>query len=195
MPLADGRIGLLVADVADKGTGAALYMALSRTLIRTYAMQHPDEPARALQMANERILTDTESDQFVTVFYGVLEPTAARLTYANAGHNPAYVLGRQTQALGKTGIPLGIFDDMTWQQQTVQLEQDNILVLYTDGIPEAQNDRQEEFGESRLLAAVQTPNGCSAREIQQAVTGAVQAFVADAPQFDDITLMVARRIK
>jgi sigma-B regulation protein RsbU (phosphoserine phosphatase) len=195
VPLGDGLLGLIVADVADKGTGAALYMALSRTLIRTYAMQFPDEPGKALQLANERILSDTESDQFVTVFYGVLELENGRFTYANAGHNPTYLIGSETKSLTKTGIPLGIFEDTEWQQETVEICVGESLILYSDGVPEAQNSRQEEFGEAQMLAVAQQGANGSATARQTAITEAVSQFVGDAPQFDDITLMVATRLK
>lgn len=192
VPLPHGRLGLLVADVADKGTGAALYMALSRTLIRTYAMQFPDDPALALAAANERILTDTESDQFVTVFYAVLDPANGRFTYANAGHNPAFLLNGAVEELTNTGMPLGIFPGVTWQQQTCTLAPDGLLVIYSDGVSEAQNLAQAEFGEARMLAALGS-SGRSAPAAQQALIDAVHDFVGSAPQFDDITLMVVRR--
>jgi serine phosphatase RsbU (regulator of sigma subunit) len=195
VPLSNGRLGLVVADVADKGTGAALYMALSRTLIRTYAMQFPDEPGKALQLANERILSDTESDQFVTVFYGVLDLANGRFTYANAGHNPTYHLGTNVKSLAKTGIPLGMFEEMAWQQETIQIGVGDILIFYTDGVPEAQNSHQEEFGEERMLAIAQQKANGSATERQTAIADAVSQFVGNAPQFDDITLMVATRLK
>ena len=194
VPLENGRIGLVVADVADKGTGAALYMALSRTLIRTYAMQFPDEPGKALQLANERILADTETDQFVTVFYGVLDLENGRFTYANAGHNPTFHLNGSVQSLAKTGIPLGMFEGMAWQQETIEIGVNDSLILYSDGVPEAQNAQQEEFGEARMLAIAQRPFA-HAHELQEAIATAVHQFVDDAPQFDDITLMVVTRLK
>ncbi len=193
MELGDGRFGILVADVADKGTGAALYMALSRTLLRTYAMQHREQPSKALHLANERILADTESDQFVTVFYAVLDTANGTMTYANGGHNPAYLLngnGRAPQSFPKTGIPLGMFEGMAWQQQTVAVAPGEILVLYTDGVTEAQDAQGNEFGEERLLAAL---NGGTAEEMVTAVLDALRNFVGDAPQFDDVTLVIAVR--
>jgi sigma-B regulation protein RsbU (phosphoserine phosphatase) len=195
VPLGNGRLGLIVADVADKGTGAALYMALSRTLIRTYAMQFPNEPGKALQFANERIISDTESDQFVTVFYGVLELENGRFTYANAGHNPTYLMGSETKSLARTGIPLGIFEGTEWQQAAVEICAGESLLLYSDGVPEAQNSQQEEFGEARMLTTARQTANESAAARQTAITEAVSAFVGDAPQFDDITLMVATRLK
>jgi serine phosphatase RsbU (regulator of sigma subunit) len=191
--LGNGRVGLIVADVADKGTGAALYMALSRTLIRTYALQFPDEPERALQAANERILADTQSDQFVTVFYGVLDGASGCLTYANAGHNPGLIIGEQVQELGNTGIPLGMFEGMSWQKAQVQLSPGHLMLLYTDGIPEATNGSHEEFGDERLQQIATAYVGQPATAVQTALVDAVQAFAGDAPQSDDITLLLATR--
>ncbi|MEM7118509.1 MAG: PP2C family protein-serine/threonine phosphatase [Chloroflexota bacterium] len=198
--LGNGRLGIIVADVADKGTGAALYMALSRTLIRTYTMQYPDNPETALQLANERILEDTQSDQFVTVFLGVLTLATGQLVYANAGHNPAYLFngsGKMApQLLSHTGIPLGMFEAMNWRQNQVQLAQSDMLVVYTDGVTEAQNGQRAEFGEERMVTVVEAEvqNGRSAQSVAQQLITAVHAFVGDAPQFDDITLLVLQRV-
>ena len=192
--LPNGRLGILVADVADKGTGAALYMALSRTLIRTYAVEHHTRPDFALRVANNRILTDTEVDLFVTAFYGVLDPITGKLTYCNAGHNPPLLLRAQSEGavekLTRTGLPLGIFSGQTWEQKAVQLALGDVLVLYTDGVTEAQDQNEAFFGETRLRAAAQAHLEGSAQEIQTALMSEVRAFVGDAPQFDDIALMV-----
>lgn len=197
VPFEDGRLGVVVADVADKGTGAALYMALSRTLIRTFALQTPDAPEAALCAANERLLTDTQSEQFVTVFYGVLDPANGTLTYANAGHNPGFLLratsSEPVTALPRTGLPLGMFEGMVWERATVTLGADEALVLYTDGVSEAHDSLNAAFGEDRLCDVVRTEMTHTAADICAAVTHAVQSFVGDTPQFDDITLMIAVR--
>ena len=200
IPLPNGRLGILVADVADKGTGAALYMALSRTLIRTYAIEYDTQPAHALRAANRRILRDTQSDLFVTVFYGILDPDSGSLAYCNAGHNPPYLLGAHTgavQALSLTGMALGVIEDETWEEGTAQMAEGDVLVLYSDGIPEAANAQGAFFGTERMLAvlrdvllALPAP---SAGEVQDALLAEVRAFVDDAPQFDDMTLMVVVR--
>lgn len=197
IPLSGNRLGLLIADVTDKGMGAALYMAMSRTIIRSFAMQHEADPARVLSAANERILSDTQSDQFVTLFYGVLELDSGRLTYCNAGHTPPFLLSPNhdtgPRALKRTGIPLGIFDDVRWQQEQVLIRPHDLLLLYTDGVTEAQNADQAFFEEARLLAVAEANQGRGARETEEAVLATVHAFVGEAPQFDDITLVVVVR--
>jgi sigma-B regulation protein RsbU (phosphoserine phosphatase) len=195
--LPNGHLGILVADVTDKGMGAALYMALSRTLIRTYAAEYVGRPELALSAVNGRILTDTHTDLFVTVFYGILDPSKGTLTYCNAGHNPPYLLsaenGGAVRSLTRTGMPLGIFEDVTWDQGVVQLAAGDVLVLYTDGITEAQDRQEMFFGEDRLLEEVQSRLGHSAQHIHEGLIDRVRDFVGDAPQYDDITLMVVAR--
>lgn len=197
IPLPNRRYGIIIADVAGKGMGAALYMAVSRTLLRTHAVDFHTQPEMAFRAANRRILVDTHTDLFVTVFYGVLDPGSGRLTYCNAGHNPPFILsphiGGPIQALSKTGLPLGIFEDGRWEQRTVQLAPGDTLLLYTDGVTEAENASSAFFGQERLLHVAQANLGRSAQAIQEAVLGEVHAFVGDAPQFDDIALMVLVR--
>ena len=197
IPLAKGRLGILVADVADKGVGAALYMALSRTLIRTYAAEYHTQPELALSAANRRILMDTHTALFVTVFFGVLDPVSGTLTYCNAGHDPPYLLSAQNgdtvQALKATGVLLGMFKGVTWEQRTVQLAPGDMLVLYTDGVTEAQNVQGAFFDKERLLEVARTNLGRSAQDVQEILIAEVHEFVGDAPQFDDITLMVIVR--
>jgi len=197
IPLGDGKLGILVADVADKGTGAALYMALSRTLIRTYAMDFPENPAEALRQANERILSDTRANQFVTVFYGVLDLTSGEMVYCNAGHNPAFILPAANPeahtAYIRTGAPLGIFGDLQWEQSCAQVAAGDALLLYTDGVVEAQNMAEEFYEYDRLLAIGKTNLSRSAQELHTAILSDVKTFVGAAPQFDDITLMVLKR--
>jgi len=195
MELPDRRLGLLIADVTDKGTGAALFMALSRTLIRTYAFEYPEQPEKALHVANKRILLDSRSSMFVTVFYGILDPASGTLCYCNAGHNPPYLLSAHAEPrpLRNTGIPLGIVRDTSWTAETVRLEPDDILVLYTDGITEAQNANGELFDVERLLDAARSSREHTALAVQDAILAAVDRFVGDAAQFDDLTVMTLVR--
>jgi serine phosphatase RsbU (regulator of sigma subunit) len=196
IPLDGDQIGIVVADVSDKGTGAALYMALSRTLLRTYAMESGQQPEIALQRTNDRIRQDAETDQFVTLIYGILDSKSGRFIYANAGHNPGYLLragGEEVEKLTHTGIPLGMFEGMEWKQAEVQINPGDVLMLYSDGVPEAQNDAPEEYGDDRFIEIGQANMGRPADEIQEAILTSLYDFVAGAPQFDDITLMVLTR--
>jgi serine phosphatase RsbU (regulator of sigma subunit) len=204
IPLPDGRLGLIVADVTDKGVGAALYMALSRTLLRTYAVENQTQPELTFGAAHRRILADTNTNQFVTVFFGVLDPTTGVLTYSNAGHNPPYLVSADghgwnssaaIRELKNTGPPLGLrmFKDITWEQNTVQLGPGDVLVLYSDGITEAEDAQEDFFEEERLLNVVRANLGRSADGIQDAIIKEVKDFVGPAPQSDDITLMVLVR--
>jgi NarL family two-component system response regulator LiaR len=197
IPLPGGRVGILIADVTDKGMGAALYMALSRTLFRTYAAEYARRPELVLSAVNERILMDTRATLFVTVFYGILDPESGTLTYCNAGHNPPYLLKAQepgvVRDLSKTGMALGLFEGMTWQQDAVSVAPGDALVLYTDGIPDAQDGHGTFFGAERLRQIARAHLGRPAGDVQRDLMAAVDAFVGDAPQSDDITLMVVTR--
>ncbi len=197
IPLPSGRLGILVADVADKGVGPALFMALTRTLIRTYAAEYETRPDLALSAVNRRILADTHTSLFVTIFYGVLDPLSGTLAYCNAGHNPAYLFSRQAegavQDLIRTGMPLGVFDYATWEQGIVSLAPGDVLALYTDGITEAQDRHGAFFGEKRLIAAIQANQRRSADDIAEALLKEVHKFVGDASRYDDITLLVVTR--
>lgn len=208
IPLPDGKVGILVADVADKGAGAALYMALSRTLVRTYARDFPTQPERVLAAVNDRILTETHTDMFVTLFFGVLDPASGCLIYANAGHNPPYHFGAGAGAriaargsaahrsLDRTGPPLGILEEAEWEQAATVLSPGDVLVLYTDGVTEAEDEQGAFFGSDRLLEVVQAnldAPAASAQGILDAVIGGMRAFVGKAPRYDDTTLVVLVR--
>jgi len=197
MLLQNGKLGILIADVVDKGVGAALYMALSWTLIRTYAAEYPTQPELVLSAVNRRILMDTSAEQFVSVFYGIIDPATGTLTYCNAGHYPPYLLrvgnGGAAMALTRTGMVLGVEKDVKWEQASAQLAPGDVLVLYTDGITDAEDERGEFFGQDRLLEAVQASQGSSAQDIQDSLLTAVHNFVGNTVQFDDIALMVVMR--
>jgi sigma-B regulation protein RsbU (phosphoserine phosphatase) len=195
--IADGRLGLLVADVVDKGVGAALYMALSWALIRAYTAEYPAQPELVLSAVNRRILADTSGDQFLSAFYGVVDPGTGNLTYCNAGHYPPYILGRgngrTSRSLPRTGMLLGVEPDEKWSQASVQLAPGDVLVLYTDGILDAEDAAGGFFGTERLLSTLWANLDHSAQEIQKALMDAVAEFTHGAVQSDDIALVVAVR--
>jgi PAS domain S-box-containing protein len=197
--LPNGRLGLLIADVAGKGMGAALYMAVCRTLLRTYAVEFHSDPRLVLRAANLRILRDSEAELFVTAFYGVLDPVTGRFTYCNAGHNPPYlfrsVAADAIEALSRTGLPLGIFESLAWEQRTVQVAPGDVIVLYTDGITDAEDENGVFFGQERLRETALVHRQKPAADIQTALLEQVRAFTgrrSRAPH-DDIALIVVSR--
>jgi serine phosphatase RsbU (regulator of sigma subunit) len=197
IPLPGGRLGLLIADVVDKGVGAALFMALSWILVRTYALEHPAHPERVLRAVNHRVLSDTDSGQFVTAFYGILDPATGSLTYSNAGHPPPFVFvgpeGQTARPLAKTGMALGVLDTENWNQDTVQLDPGDVLVLYSDGVTDAEDQDATPFGRERLKASVRANLGRPAQAIHAALLAGIQAFAGGAVQSDDIALVVVAR--
>ncbi len=195
MPLANGNLGMAVADVADKGVPAALFMALSRTLVRATAMSGR-APSDALRRTNELILSDARSDLFVTVFYCVLDPRRATLTYSNAGHNPPiWLRARSGRAyhLNLPGIALGVVPDVTLREETIALSPGDVVALYTDGVTEALNANEEEFGTGRLEQIIREHVHGSAQDIVDAIQRAVADFVGNEAPFDDVTLVVLKR--
>jgi serine phosphatase RsbU (regulator of sigma subunit) len=195
--LPGGRLGLVVADVVDKGVGAALFMTLGWILIRSYAMEHPAEPQRVLHAVNDRILAEIDTGQFVTVFYGILDPATGNLTYCNAGHPPPYLYRAQDGdvplPLTKTGMALGVTDTETWGQATAHLDPGDVLILYSDGVTDAESIGGASFGHVGLKTSVEASLGRSAREILDALFTGVQEFAREAVQSDDVTLMVVIR--
>jgi serine phosphatase RsbU (regulator of sigma subunit) len=198
LPLPEGRLGLVIADVTDKGTSAALFMALSRSLWRTFAIDYPDEPERTIAETNRRILADTHGGLFITLFYGILNPQDGNFYYCNAGHHPAYLVrGRDgsIEELGRTGIPLGVLKETSWSRECINIQVGDTLVLYTDGMTDAMNAEERFYGQERLKEAVRRNCGKPAKEMHAALLAGVRDWVGSALQFDDITLMVVVREK
>lgn len=198
IPLIYKKWGIVVADVTDKGMGAALFMALTSTLLRTYATRYPTLPGLTMSEVSERILSDTRGNMFVTTFYGILEPGTGRLIYANAGHPPGILVtnlrGRVSfERLRPTGMALGVSEQASWKQKMVRFNPGDMLVLYTDGISEAQNPQGEYFGEDGLIDAALELYGQPAGAVCQGLVDAVQDYTHNAPRQDDIALIVIRR--
>ncbi len=192
------RLGLVVADVADKGVPAALFMALSRTLIRTVAIDGRP-PSRAVARANDLILADARSGLFVTAIYAVLEPASGgsgEVTFVNAGHMPPLLVRAAdgvATLLRTHGMALGILPGSEVPEVTISLDPGDILVLYTDGVIEATDSKLEMFSRERLIEVVQEHRHLSATQLVETINDAIAAFTGDAPQFDDLTVLVAKR--
>jgi sigma-B regulation protein RsbU (phosphoserine phosphatase) len=183
------RLAFTVADVSGKGIPAALFMAVSRTVMRGIASA-PDM-AFGMAEANRLLSTQNTACMFVTMFHGVLDLSSGVLRYCTAGHNPPYLLsargGRVT--LGATGVPFGIDADMPYGIEETALAPGDTLFLYSDGITEAFDTGGREFGTARLEAVLDAGSGLVAAEIVKRVIDEVAAFAAGAEQSDDITCL------
>jgi len=196
IPLEKGTLGIIIADVSGKGVPAALFMALSRIVVRVNALWHRD-PARAIFDANNIIAQDSKAGMFVTLFYGILSEKDQTLTYVNAGHNPPVVYRSSDgsiEELMPTGIVLGAVERREFFSRTLDIRTGDIIVMYTDGITESINAREEMFGEERLHSIIRMHARLPAQEILKKILESVQQFTGDMPQFDDITLMVVKGI-
>jgi sigma-B regulation protein RsbU (phosphoserine phosphatase) len=196
LPGEPGGLGLVIADVADKGVPAALFMALSRSIIRTRAIARDLSPAEVLQRANRLIMKDSRAKLFVTACYATLNTQTGRLVYTLAGHNrPLWLratIGECQELIGQ-GAVLGIFEDLELAEFEIDLAPNDLLIFYTDGVTEAMNANHQLFGEERLEAVIVANPTASAAQMLQAIVEAVYAFTGDAPQADDLTLFVVKR--
>jgi sigma-B regulation protein RsbU (phosphoserine phosphatase) len=189
-----GTLGLMIADVSGKGVPAALFMALSRIVVRVNALWHRD-PAKAIFASNNIITPDSKSGMFVTLFYGALSEKDRTLTYVNAGHNSPIVCRSRDgsiEELMPTGIVLGAVENREYFSRTIDICPGDVIVLYTDGVTEPVNEQEEMFGEERLTSIIRENARLPASEIVAKILREVQQFTEGMPQFDDITLMVIK---
>jgi sigma-B regulation protein RsbU (phosphoserine phosphatase) len=190
-PTVSDRIAVVIADVSGKGVAAAIYMAVSRTVLRSVASIN-SEPDKLLRSANSILSEDAEAGMFVTVFAAFVARDG-QVSYANAGHNPPVLVRADGswESLSEGGVALGINQGAVPSPGAVTLRPGDVLVLYTDGATEAMSVSGEEFGERRLAEAASASG--SAEERMRSILGAIDAFAAGAPQYDDITIVVIRR--
>jgi sigma-B regulation protein RsbU (phosphoserine phosphatase) len=195
VPLDDHRLGIVLADVSDKGVPAALYMMFARTLMRAAAFSGR-EPAEALARTNEVMLADSRSEMFVTAYYSTLDAEKHLLTYASAGHNLAMHVpanGGAPVSLITEGIPLGILSRFPTEQKTLTLFPGDVVLFYTDGVTEAVNTQDEQFGDERLAEILCEHRTDPADAIADAIEAAVRKFTGDGMLFDDFTLVLVKR--
>jgi serine phosphatase RsbU (regulator of sigma subunit) len=189
--LPDGRWGIIVADVSDKGAPAAMYMVMTRSFIRTSAAKYPG-PAKTLADVNRHLVANSTASMFVTVFYAVLDPQSNTLTFANAGHNPPLLrcATGEIERLTRTGMALGILEEVKMTEVTLSLASCDSLVIYTDGLTEALNAQDQEYGLARLLSALGTAPVSNAGTQLDHLMKDLDAFTGDVPPFDDVTLFI-----
>jgi len=195
LPVPKERWGLAIADVSGKGVSAALFMALCSTLIRVSGSTETD-PSVVLEHANQMIYADGRSSMFITIFYGVLDPANRKFTYVNAGHNPPVLVrgdppNVRTLEEGRC-IALGVVPEVNLTCAELVLEPGDLIVMYTDGVTEAFNPQDEEFGEERLMEYLQKHRNYPVQEIIDGLIDEVRRFCGIRPQSDDITLVVVR---
>ncbi|MGE5140050.1 MAG: PP2C family protein-serine/threonine phosphatase [Rudaea sp.] len=196
MPTSSGRLGVAIADVAGKGMGAALFMAVTRSILRASAMAVPG-PAACIEQANRLLCADTTRGMFVTLFYAEFASGSGKVTFVNAGHNPPIVHGAGSPDLGelrRTGLPLGIYDTRPYREETVELAPGDTLLLYTDGITETKNKEEREWGVDSLRRLVLESRAGSAGEFVSTLDEAARHFGGSAAQSDDMTVVLARRL-
>jgi len=208
--LPDGNIGLVIADVCDKGVGAALFMTLFRSLIRITANQEYFEPSehvtalpttearlqRAMTLTNNYIAeTHQDSGMFATIFFGILDPHAGKLIYINGGHEPPLIVRSSTvrESLRKTGPAVGALLDCQFEVCATQLNPGEMFFAFTDGAPEAKNPGGEFFGRERLLDVLQSRNN-SSHELVKTMEAELLQYMDRTTQFDDIALLAVQRI-
>jgi len=198
--LSKGNLGLVIADVSGKGVPAAFYMAVARTLIRATAA-HAASPGDCMGQVNRLLYRHDVKGMFVSVFYGVLDTNAWTLTFANAGHPPPLVIspagdgeGLVITLDGGEGTVLGIDEEQTYEEGSVDLDPGEGIYFYTDGLTEALDGDNNAFGEERLWRCLSGTAAGSASDLAGAVTKAIAEFVGDADQHDDITSLAVKRV-
>ncbi|MBS1211443.1 MAG: serine phosphatase [Proteobacteria bacterium] len=202
-----GCVGLVIGDVCDKGVGSALFMTLFRSLIRSTSMyrdfvgddHHSDDVTKILRhsikLTNEYIATTHgESSMFASVFYGLLIPETGQLCYINAGHEAPLIVGTNgiRTKLEPTGPVIGLFPDIVHEVKIIDMLPNEVLVAYTDGATDAKNSAGEQFSEDNLLALV-AEGAPTANAMVHKIVSSLEAFIGEAEQYDDITVIAASR--
>jgi len=193
--LGENRLGMVIADVSDKGLPAALYMTVTRTLIHAYAADG-DTPARVLEEVNELLLNDSPEAMFITVIYAILSLDSGELVYANAGHNRPLVYRMavgHVEQLPKGGMALGVLADIHLENHQMTIQAGDILTLFTDGVTDILSPQNESFGEDRLREVIELHGKEKVDFLLENLDDALADFRQGARQFDDVTLVAVRR--
>jgi sigma-B regulation protein RsbU (phosphoserine phosphatase) len=190
----DGALGFVVADVSGHGVSAGMLMTSLQTAFHTLVPES-NSPVDVLERINRLYIHNIRFTTFVTIFFGRLDLDARKLTYASAGHNAAFLLRRSKKQelwLGPTGAAIGLLEEFKIQAREVLLEHEDVLLLYTDGITEATNLREEEFGQERLAGIIRQDAGLPAERLIQKTLQELNDFTEGRPLMDDTTLMVCK---
>ena len=194
IPAGDGKWAFVIADVSGKGVSAALFMAMSRTLLRA-GLEGATDLSKALSTANHVITQNAPSSMFVTVFVALLDPVCLTMTCINAGHNPPLIVRGETGDklfMREGGVAMGVLPEMESIPEHVQLRPGDLVIMYTDGVTEAFDARYAAFGEDRLIRIVQECRTLPASVVRERIIAEIRAFTGPISPSDDITLVVIR---
>ena len=193
--LGNGKYGIVIADVTDKGVPAAMFMTICRTIIRSVASDKLG-PQETLLLVNKILVDDNRSELFVTVWYGVIDAHTNKLSFCSAGHNPPLLIRESGQFydLKLKGIALGIIHDITLRESEIELDENDTLIAYTDGLTEARRTDQTEFGETDFYINAVKNRELPSKALISQIVQAVDNFTGDVPAFDDLTMVVMKRI-
>lgn len=195
----DGQVGVIIGDVTDKGMASALFMANTRTIIRA-SLNNAPSPVEGISNANRLICSDSSNGMFVTLFYAQIDPPSGILKYVNAGHNPPLLSrinpGGEVHiiSLNRTGIALGIEPEMPYSEVQVDIQPGDSLLLYTDGVTDAHNQLNVDYGMGRLESLLVYNKGKTASQVLDILIRSVQNFIQDTEPYDDLTAAMIRRL-
>ncbi len=190
----DTHFGFCIADVSGKGVPAAIFMAVSRTLIKATGVRGIPSN-ECMQIVNDMLCGESVDSMFVTVFYGVFNILTGEIDFCNAGHNAPYILhadGRVEAVEADINLVLGALEGIPYKRNKMTLQSGDTLAMYTDGVTEAENVEKELYGEPRLEAELATLKGASSRQIVEAINQSVKEYAGEAPQSDDVTQLVIK---
>jgi sigma-B regulation protein RsbU (phosphoserine phosphatase) len=201
--LNDGRIGIALADVSGKGVAAALIMSVVQTSLRIISSEGDVPPPRLVARMNEFVYQSTPASKYATFFYAQLDVQRRTLRYVNAGHNAPYLLRAarpstagsalpEIERLSVGGMVVGMFPEAIYEEATVELCPGDVLLAFTDGVPEAHNPENDEFGEERLQQLLRQTAHLPADEISARISAEMKNWIRDAEQYDDLTFIVMK---
>ncbi len=189
------KLGIVIADVSGKGVPAALFMTVSRTLIRAHAYNHLESPGACLTKVNEALHKDNTNMMFVTTFYAILDMKTGSLTYTNAGHNPPHIIRKDAavESMSKIhGMALAVMEDLVYKEDHITLNPGDTLFLYTDGVTEAENIQGTLFGNEKLASSLDQYRNLAASELINTIRSDIVTYANGYPQSDDITMLAIR---
>jgi sigma-B regulation protein RsbU (phosphoserine phosphatase) len=194
IPINDHRLAVCIGDVSGKGLPASLLMANAQATLRGQTLINPSA-RECIERANRLLYESTSAEKFVTVFYGILDVSMHQLSYSNAGHDNPYLLSTadEPNRLKAGGIPLGICEEFPFGEETITMQPDDMLVMCSDGIAEAMDPHQVQFGEDKILSLLRAIRTLPAAEVIGRIIDAVRAHAGTAPQADDMTIVVVKR--